>query len=365
MKRIRLTSFATLALVMASLAAFSLSPVSAAAKNSKPRLPVYDNFREGFMVGTPTAKWFYFAAPGSDGSTFTGDDGLTFTGPFGLVVIPKGHNPRTGLPAFTKTVSQTDPYPGAFDHVKWLVYANHTASSGFPGFDALPGKELVCQSTIAGQTFGTREQPFGNYVMNPYDDLRLAAVAMPAIDFGTFSVFDTWLTDKHIYAFYEHLPFQRASLGGRYDEYAAFSSAIPIADRTPGQADTVAFAYDKSKGIARWLVNGVEKYRVSAIGFLPPREQMLIDHGGKPESFSPNQLDCGLGLFTLLDGYGPGQRGLVRLNNPAGPPAYLNPLTGQAPARFVDEQSLAKNRLWGQGAALEVSSISIGYWPNH
>ena len=32
---------------------------------------------------------------------------------------------------------------------------------------------------------------------------------------------------------------------------------------------------------------------------------MLLDHGGDNTHFSPNQLDCGMGTFTLLDGHAP------------------------------------------------------------
>ena len=123
---------------------------------------------------------------------------------------------------------------------------NHFSSGGYPGFDALPGKQLVCQSTVSGQTFGTAANPFGAAVTNPQDDLRLASVAMNVIDFHTFMVFDVFYTNQRIYAFYEHLPFQRASLGGsgEFGDYAAFSYAIPIATRTPGDFHTVAVAYN-------------------------------------------------------------------------------------------------------------------------
>jgi len=329
-----------------------------------------DNFQNGFTVGNfgdPAVNWAYFAA-----GPFVGNDGITSTGPDGLTVDSKGVNPHTGKPAFTLTVPQDSQLPGTFDHVKWLVYANQFSSHGFPGFDAPAHGELVCQATVSGETFGTENNPFHQYVTNPNDDLRLAAIALPNIDFDTFNVFDTWLTNEYIYAFYEHLPFQRHSLGGAYGEYAAYSSVVRIAKRSPNKVDTVAFAYDKEHGTARWLVNGVEKWRVPVtIGHRPPSSMILIDHGGQDTNFSPNQIDCGMGTFTLLDGYGPKGKGLVRLNNPAGPPNYYNPATGPHPddaapsdADFVDNQSLPQDRLWGQGAELHVSNFSVQYWNN-
>ena len=322
-----------------------------------------DNFQNGFNVGAPgsNANWFYF-----QGGSFIGNDGIATTGPNGLTVDSSGTNPNTGKPAFTLTVGQNDGAPGAFDHVKWLVYANHFSDAGYPGFTSGGGQEVACQATIGGQTFGTDANPFHQYVSDPNDDLRLAAIAMPTIDFDTFAVFDTWFTNQHIYAFYEHLPFARQNLGGPYDSnYEAFSSATPIAKRSIGKSDTVTFVYDKDNGIAKWLVNGVEKFRVTNIGERPNRSMMLLDHGGNTKLALPNQIDCGLGMFTLLDGYGKKGVGLVRLTDPNSQPSYYDPSVGEpTPENFVDNQSLPQNRLWGQGAELKVSNFSVQYWPS-
>jgi Family of unknown function (DUF6081) len=321
---------------------------------------VWDSFRGGLTIGDPgsSAKWFYFGANG-----FVGDDGTAQTGPGGgLLVRSSGTNPTTGLPAFTKTVAQEQfsGLPGGFDHVKWLVYMNHFSSGGFPGFDAVPGKQLTCESTVAGQTFGTAANPFGAAVTNPADDLRLASVAMNVIDFDTFMVFDVFFTNERIYAFYEHLPFARSEFGGPYDRYAAFSYAIPIATRSPLKFDTVAVGYDKAAGVVSWYVDGRKRFSVDHIGYRIDRRFMLLDHGGTEESFSPNQLDCGMGMFTLLDGHGPLHEGLVQLSSVPG--FYFNPEIGEpAPETFVDGTSSASSRLFGQGAAIEVRNASVGY----
>ncbi len=349
---------------LALMAAVGLVAFPTAVASGAAPLPVWDTFRGGFDVGAPgsSAKWFYFSGLG-----FVGDDGRTATKPGGggLLVVPKGQNPATRLPAFTKTVAQEQEsgLPGGFDHVKWLVYMNHFSSRGYPGFDAIPGKQLVCQSTVAGQTFGTAANPFGAAVANPDDDLRLASVAMNVIDFDTFMVFDVFFTNRRIYAFYEHLPFARSELGGTYDRYAAFSYAIPIATRTPGDFRTVAVAYDKAAGTVRWLVDGKAKFTVDRIGYRIDRRFMLLDHGGTEESFSPNQLDCGMGMFTLLDGHGPQDEGLVQLST--FPNFYFNPEVGEpTPETFADPTSAESSRLFGQGAALEVRNPSVGYIPS-
>ena len=125
--------------------------------------------------------------------------------------MPRGVNPQTGKPAFTKTVVQeSDPrslgLPGGVDHVKWLVYANHLSSRGWPGFDAGTDRQVGCEAWVGGQTFGVSGHPFGSAVQNANDDLRLAAFAMNTIDVETFMVFDMFMTNEGIYAFYERLP---------------------------------------------------------------------------------------------------------------------------------------------------------------
>jgi hypothetical protein len=106
----------------------------------------WDDFHDGFDATSPAAKWFYFAA-----GPFVGNDGVETTSDDGLVVVPTGINLATGDPAFTKTLGQEDDnggLPGGLDHVKWLVYANHLASTVYPGFDAAPGYELTCEAWI-------------------------------------------------------------------------------------------------------------------------------------------------------------------------------------------------------------------------
>jgi Family of unknown function (DUF6081) len=68
-------------------------------------------------------------------------------------------------------------------------------------FDAVPGQQLVCESTVAGQIFGTAPNPFRTAVRDPSDDLRVASVAMNVIDFDTFMVLDVFFTNQRIYAF--------------------------------------------------------------------------------------------------------------------------------------------------------------------
>jgi hypothetical protein len=352
----------TLCIVLALALAVGVMPSVGAAA---PTVPVWDDFSSGFSVGPigSSAKWFYFATP--DGA-FVGDDGNTFTAGPTLTVVPKGANSRTQLPAFSKTVAQeqTSGLPGGLDHVKWLVYMNHLSSSGVPGFDAPLGQKLVCQTTLGGFTLGTDDHPFGSAVVDPQDDLRLASFALNTIDFQTNMVFDVFYTNKRIYALYEHLPFGRASMGGPYGEYAAFTYAIPILTRVPGDFHTVAVVYDRAAGVVSWTVDGQEKFSVNNLGFRIGRTNLLLDHGGTEESFIPTQLNCGMGSFSLLDAHGAQNKGLAKLSTLPG--FYFNPtLRPPAPEVFVDPHSLQSSRLFGQGAILTAHRPSVGTIPAH
>ncbi len=312
----------------------------------------WDDFRNGFDATSPAAKWFYFAA-----GPFVGDDGFATTSRNGLVVVPTGINSATGEPAFAKTLGQEDDnggLPGGLDHVKWLVYTNHFASSGYPGFDATPGYALTCESWMRARTFGTGQHPFGVAVDNPGDDLRLSAVGMNTIDFESLMVFDFLITNRTIYAIYERLPFGRPALGN----YAAFTFNIPLVPTSPAQTHHLEVAYDRAAGTVRWIVDGAERFSVDRIGHLLDRQYMTIDHGGVPETVSPKQLACGMGMFTLLDADQPSGTALVRLSSVPG--FYFDPAVGEpTPQTFLDEESLAGNRLFGQGAEIRVTKYVV------
>ncbi|MBI1334784.1 MAG: hypothetical protein GC165_18105 [Armatimonadetes bacterium] len=313
---------------------------------------MYDDFNDGFSVNSPTAKWFYFAA-----GPFVGDDGIVSTSNKGLYVRAKGTNPLTGLPAFTLSVGQeTDPFslPGGFDHVKWLAYANHLASTGVPGFDAVPGQELTFETWIGGESYGNEQHPFGANVTDPDDDVRLAAPAMNTIDLESFLVSDFFMTNKRIYALYERLPFGRTP----GHNYAAFTYVIPVATRKKSEMQHLSIAYDRSAGRMRWMVDGKEVFRVDHVGHRIDRKYMLLDHGGIEEDVDCRQRDIGFGTFTLLDGGTNGQPGLVQLSSV--PDFYFNTALGEPYGQsFIDSLSLPNSRLWGEGADLWVKKVQV------
>jgi hypothetical protein len=312
----------------------------------------HETFATGFSTGRQ-GRWFHVQM-----GSYTTDDGVVTTrGGGGLHVAARGTNDATGEPAFSITLPQESAgagIPATNDHAKWLAYMNHLSSAGVPGFDTRAERELAGTARLGGRTFGTDRHPFGSAVADPQTDLRLAAFAMTTIDLESFVVFDFLFTNRHIYAFYERLPFARTAA----NPYAAFSYAIPVAARREGDVHEATIAYDRRTGIARWLLQGVEVFRVAKVGrLLDSREHMVLDLGGREDTVVPRQLAFGMGLFTLLDAAIDGAPPLVRLSDQL---TYLSPSTGAAhtPA-FVDESSRLESRLFGQGAEMDVESYTV------
>jgi Family of unknown function (DUF6081) len=317
----RLTSVRWWALV-ATLAA--VSALAAASTAAAGKVLLKDDFRQGLDL---TNTWALLSFP----PFFIADDGIVTTSNQGLYVRASGTNPSTGAPAFTKTS------PGDFDHVKWMADTQHLSSNFYPGFDAVPGKEVQCNMWVRGRTFGTANHPFGSAVTDPNTDLRLASFAMNTIDFETGMVFDVWITNNAIYPYYERLDFSGAG-------YDAFSSIFPAVWRTPGDQDKVTVAYDRAAGVVRWLVDDQEVARVDHIGIQSAGATTIIDHGGTPQPAAPRQLNCGMALFTLLDGgLPPSGVGLVSLA-----PPYVFPTS------FVGGPNL-----FGQGAEMHIQRFEI------
>jgi hypothetical protein len=318
---------------------------------------VWDDFQNGFTLGAPgsSSKWFYQQV-----GALVYNDGTPDTDRHGVHINPLGKNPHTGQPAYTFTAGQEDdptqnPYglPGDIDHPKFLAYANHIASTGVPGFDLIPGQEMACEVEMWGENYGVDKDPY--HRKDPNADPRLSSYALTAVDFETFIVADFFVTNEEIYVLYERLPFARGTLGN----YASFTHTIPVGRTAPNEHHKFAIAWDKSRGTIRWLVDRREVFQVDHEGDYLDRKLVTIDRGGDQTIVSPRQIDCGIGTFTLLDGYRPGDIGLARLASTPG--YYVNPDTHTGDATFIDNLSKPEDRLWGQGATLNVKSIVFSY----
>ncbi|MER6343668.1 DUF6081 family protein [Streptomyces sp. NPDC001595] len=332
------------ALALALLGA--LVPAGARADEQPAAVAVFtDDFRSGFDT---TNDWWQMPV----GSLPEGD-GIATTSASGLKVVPTATDPATGEPAFAHTTGQQSAGgQGDADHLKWLAWPQRTSSQGFPGFDTPGTGKLACATRMAVRTTGTERHPFGAAVTSPRTDPRLAAGSLVTIDPETNLVFDFFVTDNRVYAFYERL----RSPGSTY---AAFSYAVPVATIAEGQSVAYEIALSQGGTQVTWKVNGVTVLTVDRIGTLAlDRRHLLIDHGGIPQTVAPRQLQCALGTFTLLDGAGADGKGLVRLDSTEN--AYYKPSVGAPqPQAFHDDRSLSGSRLWGQGAQLRVSSFTV------
>ena len=337
--------------VLAAVVLGALSPGVALAQQMS---QVWDNFSTGFTADAPGAKWFYFGA-----GTFTGNNGLVSTSASGLSVRAPGTHPTTGQPAFTLGVAPeaASGLPGALDHVKWLAYMNTTSSWGYPGFNVATTEKLTCSTTMSGRTYGTEFHPFGTAVSNTQADPRLASFAMNTIDFESYMVFDFMFTNEKVYVIYERLPFGRTAT----NNYAAFTYAIPVASRTPTSSHQMSIVYNRATGTVNWRLDGTAVYSVNTIGMRLPRQYMVIDHGGVEQPVDMRQLNCGMGMFTLLDASMSGGAGLARLSSTAG--FYFLPTAGTSALPFVDDLSQPGSRLFGQGASFTVGSYSVTRGP--
>lgn len=315
----------------------------------------FDDFSDGFVAGPigSDAKW----SPLEVGA-FRPHDAIVRVDGDGLSVIPKGVNPVSGEPAFTQTMVPVPPeaeFPGVLDHVKWVASVNHRSSKGFTGFDTLSGKTIHVEAVVGGRTFGTAGHPFGDAVRDPAGDFRLSAFAMVTMDTETNVVFDFFLTNNSIYAMYERAPFAREAFG----HYAAFSFAVPVATRTPDDWHRLAVSYDRDANVARWFIDGSLMLEVDRVGRRIDRRYMAIDVGGEDQVVQLNQLECGLGMFSLMDASIGGGPGLIDLY---GYPMFFDTLRGEpTPLDYVDRESRESSRLFGQGAQVRCRSFAVSY----
>jgi hypothetical protein len=310
-----------------------------------------------FAAATPTDPWFHIRM-GSYAST---DGRVTPVAGGGLHVAPPATNRRTGAPAFGLSLapeSKNGGIPAVNDHAKWLAYFNQHSASGFPGVDAPPGTRVSGHARLTVRTFGTEFHPFGAAVRDAQADPRLAAFAITSIDVESWMVFDFFFTNRRVYAIYERLPFGRTDMR----PYAAFTYAVPVAERTPDDWHAATIAYDAAAGSVGWTLDGAEVFRVTRLGqHLASREHLVIDLGGEEQLQRPRQLAFGMGLFTLLDGALGSGPGLVRLSDVS---RYCAPHAADGAALpFVDEESRAGSRLFGEGAELSIASYLIAREP--
>ncbi|WP_405619779.1 DUF6081 family protein [Streptomyces sp. NBC_01511] len=301
-----------------------------------------DQYDNGFTTGA-NGNWMVLG----DAQWPEGDAVITTPGGV-LNVVPTGVNPKTGDPAYARS---TGPGGGAGsdDHIKWIAFPNRYTAAGVPGFEVPDTGSVSCSHKVAGRTFGT-ENPFGPTVKDPANDIRLASVALITADFESQAIADFSVINDTIYAIYERLPSETRN-------YAAYGYAIPVAKTARGALHDLEVRIDRSGKRVTWLVDGRQKLQTDKIGtYAFDRKYMTIDHGGTEEEIELNQITCGMALGSLLDGAKPGAAAgtaLVRLKPEPG--FYFDPRKGEpAEQKFLDPESRPENRLFGQGARMDI-----------
>lgn len=242
--------------------------------------PVFvDDFRSGFDHWGPDALWQVRPVgdrPKGDGVVVTTDEGL--------MVGPTAVNPSTGQPCFAAS-------PDQGGHLRWAALANVTSMGGLPGFDAGGDGWLIVEAEVSARAFGLEDHPYDD-VVDPDRDLRLAMAALITVDRETSMVFDFFLANRHLYAVYERL----AQPGG---SEAAFSYAVPVADREPEDFHRCTIAYSRDEGVVRWSVEGTDVLAVDRIGLRALDDRFMTqDNGQSARPVRPRQLAVGMGVMA-------------------------------------------------------------------
>lgn len=308
-------------------------------------------FKDGFGTGFSTGEngdWMVLG----DAEWPDGDAVISTSGGV-LDVKPTGVNPKTGHPAYARSVGPQGA-EGSDDHIKWIAFPNRYTANGTPGFDVPDTGSISCQHRVAGRTFGT-ENPFGRTVSNPASDIRLASIALITADFESQAIADFSITNDTVYAIYERLPSET-------EDYAAYGYAIPVAKTAPGRMHDLEVRIDQGGKRVGWYVDGARKLRTDKIGTRAfDRKYMTLDHGGTEERLTLKQISCGMALGSLLDGAKPGAAdgtALVKLKDKQD--FYYGPRDGEpVEQKFLDPESRVENRLFGQGARMRLDATRV------
>jgi len=314
-----------------------------------------DAFDGEFSIGFDEEDiWHYF----TNEEGFVANDGKVRVARDGLSLTARN---------FSKTYHKNDgKFPcvedGFLDHFKAFMLLN----SEFPVPDC---GQLYAQAWMAGRTFNTEMHCFGDNVIDPTSDLRLAHCAFSMLDFETGLHISFAITNDAYYAVYEVLPidYEEAEEGDSGVK-ASFAGAFMVQRRNhvnPLQDFAhLGLALDKRKG-ATWYINGNQVHNEPALGALPKHSSILYQIAGEPKPLDVRCVRVGFGLFTMLDAFPPemapstekSRVGLVRLTNFR----YCSPFRKNDGATFVRNQPAKKELLFGQGAAMKVKKIEVEF----
>lgn len=249
---------------------------------------------EDFEAGPNTTFQYYYF---TNGVTLADDGVATYNDTKGCLNIDSSE--------FTLlwTVDVNTSF-GVFDHAKYIVFRNETFT--------LPtnGKEFVFEADIASiQTIGNIPDSIQPGITNPKSDPRIAVATLEAIDFSSWMLYAFGITDETLYAAYERLPYGKPSYGGAGPDYHSFTHAIPLAKRNVDDPlndfRVVSIAVNKAEDYVRYLIDGVEYYRINNLGYPISRQYRILDGGGPSTDANQSFINVGFGHLTILDAENP------------------------------------------------------------
>lgn len=338
---------------------------------------IFQDYFVNFSVG-PTKNFDYVG----DGSS-VGDDGVATYDPVNRLL---DINSGVGGAGFAKTWTPTVPDPAVVgNRYHYTIISNKT----FP----VPsnGEEFVYEACFsATQQIGTIPPSLAEGVTDPNSDLRIASAGIFMATGFAVGMFSIFVTNNVVYAGYERL--------------SVFSHFIPIEVRPSSAApideySVYAMAYNKKAGYVRWLINGVEKYRVYNVGVPLDRSLRLVDKTNANDVISFDDLSIGISTYAPLDFINPVKgTGLLQLSSAAatapGTPltaightrplvmfepatSYIDPTrvvaadgspiqVGQSPSGGLDTYSFlvpadvtTATRLFGNGAEMKIKFVHV------
>lgn len=211
-------------------------------------------------------------------------------------------------------------------------------------------------TVIASQFSGLKNNPFPkSFVTNPLNDPRFAICGLATnAATGTPLVLDAFQTEEGVWTIYEVLSLAQTP----ENFYRAFTSIKFVGRRKdPWEFNEIRIEYDRASSTAKWFLDGELVMKIDRPGFLPKNQKevdhdivVIIDHGGTEQKIEVNEWNVAIACIDLLDATDPNnnssEAGLVRLSG--GP--NLRPDYYIKPTNFFDNESLRRNRLFGQGA---------------
>lgn len=194
-----------------------------------------------------------------------------------------------------------------FDHTKFLVLTQNSYSVNTPGevmsleaMISMYTTGIINASALPGDSvLNTPLQKYEEGVANASDDPRLACAALNLLDLEHGMVYDFIITNKTIFALYEHLPFTT--------DTAIFTYAIPVGKRPTdvNTFNTLRIDYETSSNQISWHIDGKEVFRVVQPGMpLPNPEYLVFMANDTSPEYNPvesTEFSAGFGTFSLLD----------------------------------------------------------------